>query len=697
MKKFVAMICAVSMLMTAVCGITASAAADTEIYEWYSSGSTAAPIKAERYFIPSSSNLYEDTKKDANAVTAVEGGWTTTYLNDGSYAEGKNILFETRDSDVSASMPFEPEKDYVEVELGGKYVLSKVVIGASIAGPVSYNWNHSINDYNISWWNEDTQQWEKKEVRGQRIDGVDSNITDKSSKTITLDGVVTTKLRFELVSAVKINYNFTGITELIPYGFAAGFLKENYAWDTETDDASAPIMGTYSIGSAVTAKSGTVLDAGALYDGDYSTMQKVEYTNKSESKKTENHYFEVAFDKVYLIDKVDIGFSTAEQWYTVPDRSFVDYLDADTNQWFQILDNWDTLWPAHKDNEIAYKKIKSSDPLNVRAKAVRYYPGKISESSPDNSYHLSEFIVYGKTTYQGKSKEYYAWDTQTETTAAPISAKYSFGSNTKFSNYDQWVQSNIANLNDGSYDYVKTCLIDASGINDGSDIDRLTRVEDLYIQLDFDNTYVMDSLLIGVSALDNYHQKLQLGWYTVDYHDPVNDRWVQTNKYVDCGWKYNPDNEVHWKGAFSDSELADGIRGIRTDAVRIYPTETNNKSCFRIDELVVYGKTAKDVVIPSFAYTTADGNAETFTSDVTGVTVGVNIDNPTENRYNNARMMTAFYDGTTLVDVNIVPMTTSNAAAEKLTVPENATSIKVFIWSDENTPLISVIERTKVQ
>ena len=691
-KRFLAMLSAMAMLITSM---SAVAYADNEPYPWYTNGTAAAPVKASRYFIPDSAGVHQDTVNADGLVTEVEGGYTTNELNNGDYAHNIIITGTPGTSRLVANKDavlFDKTKQYIELEFDGDYVFSEIMYGAATT---RYGYSQGLWAFSFSYWDDAAGAWAAGEDTGRaRMNVVADTNNNQWERKVTLKNTYTTsKLRFELLEAPREkSLNWIGLTEIIPYGYKAIPKKEAYAWGTATDTVSAPIEGTYSIGSAVAAKSG-VLNSEALYDGDYTTAQVIDYTKNTNEARTENHYYEVDFGKAYLIDTVNIGFDKSLAATTIPARSFIDYKDADTGEWVQVQTVYDTYYPTDMSDAVYRKKLMSLDVGPVRATAVRYYPGRLA-GNQTGGYHLSEFVVCGKTTYQGKSKETYAWETATTANAAPIKADYSFGSAMKY--FDgAWTNESLSYLDDGSYEYKNTCLI-ATDENVQNN-DHTKTIENYYIQMDLKDTYCLDSLLLGTTVLDNYHQKNQLAWYTVEYFDIQKQEWVMTEKYVDTYWNFKDlSDEVYLKGAFADTE---SIKGIVTNAIRIYPTKTASANYLRLDELVVYGKLPSDYSTVQFDFKNADGETVSgFAADAETVLPKVTVMNPTEGRYDGAKCFVVFCSGLELKGVEMAAMQENAAVSfgEDIKIPENTTEIKVFLWDlDTLEPLADVIEVKK--
>ncbi|MGN0180055.1 MAG: hypothetical protein ACI4DY_11605, partial [Monoglobaceae bacterium] len=703
MKKLVSIICVMSMLLTAVSGISVFAdAAAAETYAWYTSGTAVAPIQAARYFIPDTANLYSTVQSNSSLVTAVEGGWETALLNDGSYGTDKDIIMKSR-SATGSSMTFDPELDNIIIEFDKSYVLSKLMVGASSATSNGYQWNNSLRNMQISYYDDAAGEWVFGETfsAGRIANDDTANVAYKFYRTITFSkSYTTTKLRFEFVEAAQSNRDFTGITELIPYGFDADCLKETYAWNTSTTTASAPISGTYSIGSAVTAKDGTELNPEWLYDGDYATVQKVNFTKNTEDNTVvEDHYYEVAFDKAYLIDTVNIGFKSGEAQTTIPARSMLEYRDADTGEWVRVSTVYDTYWPTDKSAEILYKKIKNLAIGPVRATGVRYYPARLT-TDQTGGYHLSELVVCGKLTYEYVT-ESYDWLTPGSEATAPINGTYAIGSAVTPTDASKVTKEDPSFLNDGDYsNYMEAQLSVTTGIS---------KIEDHFYEVTFDNAYDISEVIVGFPETGvTVPARAQL-----QYKDPVTEEWVDIDYY-------EPANSEHAYAPYWPSDGTAAIKNKWTKAlpvdniiakgIRFYParlTISGSKGYYRLSEFIVRGKNVSDIIKGNMSFTVGGEESQDFAAEATAVTQNISIINPTADMYDNAKVITAFYNNDTLIDVNMADAVNDNEAAYSspmiinvagLDIPDGATKVKMYFWNLDAglKPILDALEKTKI-
>lgn len=410
-KKILSFFLAAAMLLP-MTAITASAATETENYAWYTGGKTAAPINASRYFIPDTANLYDDTKKFGN-VTAVEGGWTTTVLNDGSYAQNKDILMAARTT-TSSNMTFDPSQDYIVIEFDKKYELSKLMIGASyLPANNGYFWNNSLRNIKISYYDDASGQWvwaeDGKQLSTGRIskDGRESVDNKFYSEIVFSKTYTTTKLRVEFAEASRTTLSFTGITELIPYGTIP--LKETYAWGTATAENAAPIKAEYTLGSALTRYTDRwTTSANANFDdGDYTTNVLLQPKLTSAAVKTENGYIQMDFDKPYIIDNLLVGINS-DNYVDSSDNAIrikrfcIDYYDVGTGRWIEdeTAGRFDANWNYADETGNIYKKraytanIANTLKKTVTTNSIRFYP--TSAYTGANFFGLHELVAYGR-------------------------------------------------------------------------------------------------------------------------------------------------------------------------------------------------------------------------------------------------------------------------------------------------------------
>lgn len=397
-SKSIAAVCAFAVLFSAI-GVnpTSAAAAAKEIYQWNTGSETTGPIQASRYFIPSSAGLYLD-EWTIPRYTVVEGGRVTSLLNDGSYSNGEDILFQGKKTQnwTGDGITFEPEKDNVIIEFDKAVVITELLAGASDAADFKFNWSQSVSKANISYWDNLNQKWVKAlENCDGRLDSNDSaNIEHKFYKRYTFNATEpTSKLRYELVNgATECGADIVGIAELIPYGKVVGEIQdgaESYTWN-ESADITGYIQGSYSAGFSADNEAST------LNDGNYRENSYITF-EQTNGVYDETQYIDIDFgNKIFDISSLLVGISKEHKDSSAVTGVRVDCRNPANGEWtegdsFDIDVNDYVDYDAKVINKTAalveFGKTYTTDAIRVWITGSSGTSVKVSELVPRGSFN----------------------------------------------------------------------------------------------------------------------------------------------------------------------------------------------------------------------------------------------------------------------------------------------------------------------
>lgn len=350
---------------------------------------------------------------------------------------------------------------------------------------------------------------------------------------------------------------------LYPAAFASEDIQE-YQWGTETEEVSAPLMGTYSLGSEASLYSDrwTTSSLENLYDGDYSTRALITYVKPESTSRNDNHYIQIDFEKPYALDNILLGIDSRCHDARRVSHFSVDYLDPETNEW--IVDtnanHYDANWAYSDENDIIKnKRAYTADLGGIETTSIRIYVTNAYVISGSNCkfYEIDELVVFGKriagVNYDSVKSDTYNFQFDNKNNGQ-LKAEYSLSSG-----------DDAACLTDGYYNtYIQQ------------------NIDNDYIELSFgDRLMEINSIDLGVPA---YEEEKRPSKISIEYFDNDRSVWVDFGEYT---LEYENMTEL-----VDNKHIAyiNFTEAVETNSIRITPINTaGGKGEYIISELIANG------------------------------------------------------------------------------------------------------------